>query len=272
MIYYCHHCRRHINSDELLPEFACPGCRSGFVEELDSPPTQSNIIEDVLYDFITGVSMGSHLPGDLSSSSSTSSQTNATQPGSANSSFVSDRLLNLDFPAPFIQLNSNIGDYAWGNAGFDAIISQLLNNLDGSNTGPSPMPREQMEELPTFKICDEHINSNNSQCTVCLEDFRIGDTARKLPCDHYFHQECLIPWLKLHASCPVCRKTFVGQDTAEQQSETVPNTIDSQRPGSSGRRVYMARRSTSTGQGTSGNTSNTSSSNPNVNLKEEDCD
>ena len=33
----------------------------------------------------------------------------------------------------------------------------------------------------------------------------IGNKMMDLPCKHYFHEECLMPWLNQHDSCPICR-------------------------------------------------------------------
>lgn len=42
-------------------------------------------------------------------------------------------------------------------------------------------------------------------CIICREDIRSNGTGSCIPCGHIYHAECLIPWLKSHQSCPICR-------------------------------------------------------------------
>lgn len=46
--------------------------------------------------------------------------------------------------------HGNPGDYVWGPGGLDAIITQLLNNVEGS--GPPPADKEKIDRLPTVKV------------------------------------------------------------------------------------------------------------------------
>ncbi|KAM7531403.1 hypothetical protein LguiB_034813 [Lonicera macranthoides] len=49
---------------------------------------------------------------------------------------------------------------------------------------------------------------NDSTCPICLSKYLPKDTLRTIPeCNHYFHAKCIDEWLKLNATCPVCRNT-----------------------------------------------------------------
>ncbi len=65
-----------------------------------------------------------------------------------------------------------------------------------TNTGPPPATEEQLINLPLVKIGDEEI-AKNMECSICMEDFKINEEAKKLPCKHYFHVPCITEWLKL---------------------------------------------------------------------------
>ena len=49
----------------------------------------------------------------------------------------------------------NPGDYAFGRAGLDAIITQLLNQMDG--TGPPPMAKDKISQIPTVEIDQQQV-------------------------------------------------------------------------------------------------------------------
>uniref|UniRef100_A0A8B9SUH2 E3 ubiquitin-protein ligase RNF126 n=1 Tax=Anas platyrhynchos TaxID=8839 RepID=A0A8B9SUH2_ANAPL len=112
---------------------------------------------------------------------------------------------------PWGVLHSNPMDYAWGANGLDAIITQLLNQFE--NTGPPPADKEKIQALPTIQITQEHVDSG-LECPVCKEDYTVGENVRQLPCNHLFHNSCIVPWLEQHDTCPVCRKSLSGQNTA----------------------------------------------------------
>lgn len=49
------------------------------------------------------------------------------------------------------------------------------------------------------------------ECAVCIVELRDGDSARLLPrCGHRFHADCVGAWLRLHATCPLCRASVVA--------------------------------------------------------------
>lgn len=42
-------------------------------------------------------------------------------------------------------------------------------------------------------------------CAVCKDQFLLDMQVKMLPCKHMYHSDCILPWLEMNNSCPVCR-------------------------------------------------------------------
>ena len=47
------------------------------------------------------------------------------------------------------------------------------------------------------------------ECAICFEDINIDEKIIKLPCKHYYHKLCLLPWIDISKTCPICRTDIV---------------------------------------------------------------
>lgn len=268
--FFCHQCSVEIPT--ISPDFTCPTCNSGFIEELGqaqpAPPQQPDDDDDdeEPYDlgqvlgpleallpgllgggargFGGGIPRGAGLGGPMrprqhririarGAPARPGGPQNLGMDQAALENALQDFIVNLagmefggagggagaggaqfHFIGPGaggplgaggggFHLHGNPGDYAWGRGGLDAIITQLLNHMDGA--GPPPMAKENIQEIPTVNISQEQMGKSQS-CSVCWEDFTEGEEVKLLECEHCFHSPCIVPWLELHGTCPVCRK------------------------------------------------------------------
>ncbi|GMP60006.1 hypothetical protein CsSME_00023050 [Camellia sinensis var. sinensis] len=49
------------------------------------------------------------------------------------------------------------------------------------------------------------ISGEDAVCCICLARYADDDELRELPCSHFFHTECIDKWLKINATCPLCK-------------------------------------------------------------------
>mmetsp|Transcript_38189 Transcript_38189/g.58255 ORF Transcript_38189/g.58255 Transcript_38189/m.58255 type:complete len:115 (-) Transcript_38189:330-674(-) len=109
---------------------------------------------------------------------------------------------------------------------------------DPNRYGPPPAAKTAIDKLKSHSI--EDFSSSNTECCVCLmklaetipEHSSLVETDKQgegwivieMPCDHFFHKECLLPWLKEHNSCPSCRFELPTDDQdyerRKEQQET----------------------------------------------------
>lgn len=59
------------------------------------------------------------------------------------------------------------------------------------------------------------------RCAICLEDYKVKDSLRELPCKHLFHKVCVDPWLLEKRTCPLCKKNIVSE--CQEQTQVTTN-------------------------------------------------
>jgi hypothetical protein len=61
-------------------------------------------------------------------------------------------------------------------------------------------------ELSTFKVESLQQTKSEEPCSICLENFSVGDQVSILPCLHKFHENEILKWYETSGSskCPVC--------------------------------------------------------------------
>ncbi|XP_013147592.1 PREDICTED: E3 ubiquitin-protein ligase RNF126 [Papilio polytes] len=231
--FFCHRCNVEFN--QVLQNFSCPFCNGGFVEQLEGSteaPDQSG--DDFTDADISNI-------GDMSAMEdievgSEQSRPRITPILNDMASFMAAAGLRTPVPGPgfvqeLIMLLENgrprtgvaaagapvvfvgaPGDYVLGGEGLDAVITQMLGQWD--NSGPPPLPGEQLAALPTETITAEQA-AENTTCSICWENFLEGESVSRLECQHMYHSTCIRPWLQLHATCPICRRSLITQTAGD---------------------------------------------------------
>ncbi|KAG6407603.1 hypothetical protein SASPL_130599 [Salvia splendens] len=53
----------------------------------------------------------------------------------------------------------------------------------------------------------------DTECCICLCQYEDGNELQALPCRHHFHSACIVKWLKMNATCPLCKYNILkGND------------------------------------------------------------
>lgn len=61
-----------------------------------------------------------------------------------------------------------------------------------------------IDNLKSEDFVDEPNVQEKKACAICLTDLDC-ERVLKVPCEHIFHKECLVNWLKRSTICPLCR-------------------------------------------------------------------
>ncbi|KAI5659691.1 hypothetical protein M9H77_28484 [Catharanthus roseus] len=223
--HWCYSCRQPVAIQRR--NAACSNCNGGFVHDLDEILNMNFEDHNTRPRFVEAFS--NFLRQQTSVRSNVSSNHGRSDWGTENGGSTWNPLLIFSGDMPVRMpgnggilefLNDalgfrrdNGGDYFVGPG-----VEEFFEHLTTSDQRvPPPASRSSIDNLPTVKISKKDVRSD-SHCPVCKEKFELGSQARKLPCKHLYHSDCIVPWLEQRSSCPVCRQELAPEQSNQQQS------------------------------------------------------
>nr|GEX90834.1 hypothetical protein [Tanacetum cinerariifolium] len=108
-----------------------------------------------------------------------------------------------------LELNPELSDYNYIE--YEMPFGQFADN-DSSSMGRPPASKTVVENLLSVVMTDEDIENNYTICAVCKDEIGVGLIAKQLPCAHRYHGDCILPWLGIKNTCPVCRYELLTDD------------------------------------------------------------
>ena len=77
---------------------------------------------------------------------------------------------------------------------------EILLRLDDT-VAPKTIDKELLENLETDTVKEMTVGD---MCTVCMEQYELDQTIKRLPCNHVFHAKCIDMWLEYSSrNCPI---------------------------------------------------------------------
>lgn len=108
--------------------------------------------------------------------------------------------------------NAAYGDAVYTQEALDRVISQLMEQHSGGSA-PGPASAAAIQALPKRKVDKSMMGDNGkAECSVCMDNVELGDEVTFLPCNHWFHGDCVGAWLREHDTCPHCRQGIMPKE------------------------------------------------------------
>ncbi|KAK9669062.1 hypothetical protein RND81_13G106700 [Saponaria officinalis] len=105
-------------------------------------------------------------------------------------------------------------------AEYEMTFGQFADGENAASLGRPPASKLVVEELPSVVITKEDVNDEKSVCAVCKDGMEVGEVCKELPCSHKYHGDCIVPWLGIRNTCPVCRFELRTDDVDYEQRRT----------------------------------------------------
>lgn len=99
-------------------------------------------------------------------------------------------------------------------SGFSGFYLEAMDpNNNNNGAGPPPASDAAIASLLQAPLTRKELALlHNKMCSVCCEALQVKQVVSRLPCGHFYHPQCVEPWLQRHCTCPACRYELPTDD------------------------------------------------------------
>lgn len=226
--YWCFNCSKECQINTSIDnDVGCAVCKSTFIEEITEENKPQNFvplrpqINIPMQPQVQSTSQLLFLPNTVHC---VRMNVNSLM----NTNFFTNNLQNVFNQINQMFQNNNLFTITTGNFSNNNLLNflnvhnndqqfeNLLNFImlhDPNRYGNPPASQKAINELKRIEINEENIDQyKDLTCNVCLSYFELNEKIIQMKCYHEFHEECLLSWLKIHNTCPICRDELESED------------------------------------------------------------
>ena len=98
-----------------------------------------------------------------------------------------------------------------------SFLSELYDEIEENESGEYEPVSEKEKIIRTMKDIkeslgkykkipkDDDLIKNKENCSICYNEYKVGEYKRELCCNHTFHKKCIDKWFIKNNNCPICR-------------------------------------------------------------------
>lgn len=75
----------------------------------------------------------------------------------------------------------------------------------GNEETPSPRGGSMVPIENSSGANERVLSPEDAECCICISPYEDEAELHALPCNHHFHSTCIVKWLKMNATCPLCK-------------------------------------------------------------------
>ncbi|KAK3012385.1 hypothetical protein RJ639_010550 [Escallonia herrerae] len=108
---------------------------------------------------------------------------------------------------------------------YDTLFGEFVER-ESAIKGSPPAAKSVLENLPVIVLRKDDLQGNVVVCAVCKDEILVEERVSQLPCCHHYHGHCIVPWLSIRNTCPVCRFELPTDDPDYERRKSGRGDLD----------------------------------------------